>query len=91
MPNLKENDIENGNWLSLGKAADLLGVHSMTLRRWSDSGRFPCARTAGGHRRFAASDVQAYLNNQNQSPGEDVSMTWASAALIETRQQVSPR
>jgi len=39
-------------WLSLSEASGLLGVHASTLRRWADSGRVPCQRTPGGHRRF---------------------------------------
>lgn len=76
-------------WLSLGKASALLGVHGMTLRRWSDSGRFPSYRTAGGHRRFAVSDIHSYLAKQKQGPGNHHTQNWASTALAETRQQVS--
>jgi excisionase family DNA binding protein len=39
-------------WLSLSEASAVLGVHASTLRRWADSGRVPCQRTPGGHRRF---------------------------------------
>jgi len=76
-------------WLSLGKASALLGVHSMTLRRWSDSGQFPSYRTAGGHRRFAVGDVQDYLASRKQGPEDNLNENWATAALSETRQQVS--
>jgi excisionase family DNA binding protein len=44
-------------WLTLGEAAAHLGVHESTLRRWSDSGRISCRRTAGGHRRFLRSEL----------------------------------
>lgn len=76
-------------WLPLGKAADLLGVHSMTLRRWSDSGRFPSYRTAGGHRRFAAGDIQAYIARQKSALDSELTADWASNALVQTRQQIS--
>ena len=89
MPDTEELNLASADWLSLGKAAALLGVHTMTLRRWSDSGRFPSTRTAGGHRRFAANDVQAYLARQKQGQGKNLSQNWANTALIETRQQVS--
>jgi excisionase family DNA binding protein len=89
MPDTEELIPESTEWLSLGKAAALLGVHSMTLRRWSDNGRFPSTRTAGGHRRFASGDVQIYLARQKQEPTGHVSENWASTALYETRQQVS--
>ena len=89
MPDTELYTQESIKWLSLGKAAALLGVHSMTLRRWSDSGRFPSYRTAGGHRRFATSDIQSYLAKQKQGPGDHHTENWASTALAETRQQVS--
>lgn len=89
MPDTEELNLASEEWLSLGKAAAILGVHTMTLRRWSDKGRFPCTRTAGGHRRFASNDVQTYLARQKQGQGKNLSNNWASTALIETRQQVS--
>ncbi len=76
-------------WLSLGKAATLLGVHSMTLRRWSDSGKFPSYRTPGGHRRFALSDIEAYLDKSQVVPAETLPDTWADQALMQTRRQVA--
>jgi diguanylate cyclase (GGDEF)-like protein/excisionase family DNA binding protein len=48
-------------WLRLGPAAELLGVSVNTLRRWSDAGRIACYRSAGGHRRFRRSDIEALL------------------------------
>jgi excisionase family DNA binding protein len=76
-------------WLPLSKAAALLGVHSMTLRRWSDSGRFPSYRTAGGHRRFAVSDIEAYIARQKSDLDSELTADWASNALVHTRQQIS--
>ncbi len=80
---------ERTEWLSLSKAAALLGVHSMTLRRWSDDGRFPSFRTPGGHRRFSRRDIMAYLARQSGFPANQLSATWANTALVETRQQVA--
>jgi diguanylate cyclase (GGDEF)-like protein/excisionase family DNA binding protein len=44
--------------LSVSDAAEALGVSSNTLRRWADAGRIKAIRTAGGHRRFLASEVR---------------------------------
>jgi excisionase family DNA binding protein len=75
-------------WLSLSATAALLGVHQATLRRWSDHGRFPCQRTAGGHRRFSLGDVHRFLNGQTPSAANQTAAGWANAALATTRQQI---
>lgn len=49
-----------GNWLSLSEAADMLGVHTSTIRNWSDQGILPTQRTAGGHRRFLRKDLNLW-------------------------------
>jgi excisionase family DNA binding protein len=83
-----EVNTDQGEWLSLGKAATLLGVHSMTLRRWSDNGRFPSYRTPGGHRRFARKDIDYHLSQQ-QANVEGLPENWAESALVQTRQEVA--
>jgi diguanylate cyclase (GGDEF)-like protein/PAS domain S-box-containing protein/excisionase family DNA binding protein len=47
--------------LSLGQAAHALRISTSTARRWADDGRLGATRTAGGHRRFAASEVRRLL------------------------------
>ena len=47
----------DGDTVTLGEAAEALGVSASTLRRWAESGRIATTRTAGGHRRFAVSEV----------------------------------
>ena len=44
---------ETERWLTLSQAAQELGVHLTTLRRWADNGDIPVMLTPGGHRRFA--------------------------------------
>jgi excisionase family DNA binding protein len=54
-------DSANGNeWLNLGEAAEMLGVHPSTLRAWADHGEIPAHRTPGKHRRFRRADVEAW-------------------------------
>lgn len=48
-------------WLSLGEAAETLGVHPSTVRSWADQGMLPSHRTPGGHRRFRKQDVDMQL------------------------------
>jgi diguanylate cyclase (GGDEF)-like protein/PAS domain S-box-containing protein/excisionase family DNA binding protein len=47
--------------LSLGQAAQALQISTKTVRRWADDGRLGATRTAGGHRRFDASEVRRLL------------------------------
>lgn len=45
--------------LSPKDAAELLGVHDETIKRWASSGKLPAFRTPGGWWRFRRSDVLA--------------------------------
>jgi diguanylate cyclase (GGDEF)-like protein/excisionase family DNA binding protein len=48
--------------LTVTGAARLLGVHPNTVRAWADGGRLRCVRiNERGDRRFATSDLQAFL------------------------------
>lgn len=55
-------------WLSLAAAAELLGVHPNTLRRWSRAGRVPSQRTPGGHRRFERAMLEALMAPRDGAP-----------------------
>jgi excisionase family DNA binding protein len=55
------------DWLTLGQAAEYLGVAQSTIRKWSDSGRLPAFYTPGGHRRFRHSDLDEFLSNSRGS------------------------
>ena len=41
----------------MGEAANLLGVSPDTVRRWPDAGRLATARTTGGHRTVAGTEL----------------------------------
>ncbi len=85
------NDLlpDTEQWVSLTKAANLLGVHSTTLRRWADKGEIPFMLTPGGHRRFSVNDIQQFANQQRrrQMPGT-LSQVWAEKAMTQTRQTI---
>lgn len=50
-------------WLNIGDAARLIGVHPDTLRRYEAAGRISAQRTPSGHRRFRRADVEALLRS----------------------------
>ena len=53
--------------LSIGKAAKLLGISVVTLRRWEKLGKVISRfRTFGNHRRFLLSDILRISNKENK-------------------------
>jgi excisionase family DNA binding protein len=52
--------------LSVGEAAEFLGVSSSALRRWSDQGRVPVHRTPGGQRRYAPADLRRFIESMRE-------------------------
>lgn len=56
----------SNEWVSLRRAADILGVHPATVRNWADKGDLPSRRTPGGHRRFNKSDLLSYAQTQGE-------------------------
>ena len=82
-------DKDQPQWLSLREAAKRLSVHTTTLRRWADEGRIPVMLTPGGHRRFAASDVD-HISKRRRTTRRlgPVERIWANHALELTRQKL---
>ena len=75
------------SWLELQEAADYIGVHFSSLRRWTDDGKVPCIRTPGGHRRFQRADLDAFVEGlrQGPEPGALVMQQFAQpAALVQS-------
>lgn len=58
-------------WVSLGEAAEIIGVHPATIRNWAERGELPYRRTPGGHRRFRRADLKQWLaSNRLNQPTE---------------------
>jgi excisionase family DNA binding protein len=47
--------------LSVGQAADYIGVSTSSIRNWSDSGLVQVYRTPGGDRRFSTDDLDELI------------------------------
>lgn len=76
-------------WVSLSVAAQRLGVHANTLRRWAEEGQVPYMLTPGGHRRFAVADLDALIEARRHVPApSSVGTVWAETALTQTRSQL---
>ena len=79
--------IEQGEWVSLRRAADILGVHPATVRNWADTGKLSFRRTAGKHRRFNVKDLNDYVQSQVDIQPVELQLIIQSA-LGQTRMQV---
>jgi excisionase family DNA binding protein len=51
-------------WYTTGDVARLLGVTDRTIVNWERAGLLRAFTTPGGHRRFRASDVEAFLEHR---------------------------
>ncbi|TMI70855.1 MAG: helix-turn-helix domain-containing protein [Bacillati bacterium ANGP1] len=52
--------------LTLHETAAILSLSKATLRRYTDRGKLPCRRTAGGQRRFKLSEVLVLLEQRGE-------------------------
>lgn len=91
----------DANLLTVRQAADLLGVHVDTIRRWTDEGRLPETRTPGGHRRIPREAAEALreAERKGSSPSplsatlpqseNPADQAWAQHAVVHTRYELS--
>ena len=89
--------------LSVRQAADLLGVHVDTIRRWTDEGRLPETRTPGGHRRIPREAAEALREAERKGntprplaaglPDTEnpADRAWAQHAVVHTRYELTAR
>lgn len=83
---MSKNEIE---WVSLRRAADILGVHPATVRNWADKGELPSRRTPGGHRRFNRSDLEHYAQTNSDDLQPVELQVIIQNALGKARMQIS--
>ena len=86
--------------LSVSAAAERLGVHVGTVRRWTDDGLLPEVRTPGGHRRIPAEAVERLRRERSgeATPGpvpsglgpeaDPADEAWAEHAVVHARYEV---
>ena len=56
-------------WLSTTAVAKRLGVGTTSVKRWAEQGLLECRYTPGGHRRFDAEQVTAFMRNHTALKG----------------------
>ena len=77
------NPGDTNDLLNPREAASLLGVHTASVKRWSDQGKLRCIRTAGGHRRFFRRDVEALRTPPSAAHADFIERLWATASAGE--------
>ncbi len=75
-------------WLSLSKAAQILGVHPSTVRNWSDQGVLPVHRTSGGHRRYSLHEIELWMQAQRANGASEANLM-VNNVLRNTRFKIS--
>lgn len=79
----------NSGSVPLRHAAEFLGVHPTTLRRWADAGEIPVALTPGGHRRFTRADIEAFVARRKRLRTiGSLEQIWADRAMEATRRDL---
>ena len=53
--------------LTPSEVAAMFRVNPKTVTRWARAGKISAIRTLGGHRRFRASEIRAFLENVEES------------------------
>lgn len=76
-------------YYSLRDAADQLGVHPVTLRRWAESGKIQVVRTPGGHRRFPSSEITRIQQSAFEDTPDTFREQFQEKALSYTREDIS--
>jgi excisionase family DNA binding protein len=75
--------------LSTAEAARLAGVGTTSVKRWADEGVLECQKTAGGHRRFERSTLEAFLRTHGAKAADEPRERWlelfVSAGAYELR------
>ena len=62
-------------YLNSKEVSGILGINISTLKRWTDSGKLGCEKTAGGHRKFTMQHIRNYYKAfSNSSKGDSLSL-----------------
>ena len=51
--------------LTIAQASELAGVSSVSIRRWTNSGKLKTYRSAGNHRRIKTSDLMRLIDKES--------------------------
>jgi len=73
------------NLVSISKAASLLGVSEITLRRWDKEGRLSSTKTEGGHRRYDISKIKPELVHKHNFVDDRKTVAYARVSSYDQK------
>jgi excisionase family DNA binding protein len=83
-----DNRARRSEYLTPTEVADRLLVATVTVRLWANKGLLPSVTTLGGHRRFRAEDVEAFVA-RHQQPKAGYRMPASRVLIIDDDPQFS--
>jgi len=75
------------NLVSIGKAADQLGVCEETLRQWDREGKLVPVKTAGNHRRYRMEDIEKFFGTSTSAEDKKNSNAVAIYCRVSSHEQ----
>lgn len=63
--------MEHQRFVGVAEAAELIGVHPNTVRKWADQGLIPHMRLPSGYRRFRVEDVKTFQRKLEVGDGTE--------------------
>ena len=79
--------MESTKLLSIGKTAEILGVHIDTLREWDKEGKLLPVKTFGNHRRYKMSDIDAFIGIVKEEKDKTGQVRVATYARVSSHEQ----
>ena len=76
-------------FVSIGQAAELIGVAVSTLRRWEQEERFlPAFRTKGNHRRYRLHEIRTHFLGQQELPPQRKVIAYARVSSHDQKEDL---
>jgi excisionase family DNA binding protein len=73
--------------LSIGKTAEVLGVHIDTLREWDKEGKLVPVKTFGGHRRYKMTDIESFCGEVKEKKEDTNVVRVATYCRVSSHEQ----
>lgn len=73
--------------LSIGKTANILGVHIDTLREWDKEGKLTPVKTPGNHRRYRLEDIEAFCGEVVEKKDDEKAVRVVTYSRVSSHEQ----